>query len=137
MTQLCAQGFPGLDPADLDPVDVAEVERVWDTPLPDTLILVGGVDQRGWARACRIPDDPAGLFDGEYRDRQTWYRGRFALRAADDGDVPPDALESHYLSHFDQQDGLVLYPLGDPAPPVRRLLLVPVDPRGYATAPSE
>ncbi|MEO0667162.1 MAG: hypothetical protein AAFZ99_04550 [Pseudomonadota bacterium] len=137
MTDQCAKGFPSLSVDDVDPVDAAEVEQIWATPLPRDAVLVGGVDQRGWARACRVPDDPQGALEGEYRDRNVWYRGRFALRAEDGGDMPPDVLGTHYLSHFEPGLGLILMPLGDPEPPVRRMVLAPQDPQGYAIRPAD
>lgn len=132
MQRSCFQGFPGLDPDSIDPVEAAEVEQAWNTPLATDLVPVGGLDQRGWARACLDPDDPDHGFEGEYRDFRTWYRGPFALRTEQDGAVPDNALDTYYLSHFLEGSGLILMPLGDPEPPIRRLVLVPVDPTGFA-----
>ena len=57
--------------------------------------------------------------------------------AEDCGDMPPDVLSSHYLSHFEPGLGLILMPLDDPGPPVRRMVLAPLDPQGYATTPAD
>ena len=118
------------------PEDIEEVERVWGAPLPADLLVIGGIDQFGWARVCRIADDRDGLFEGEYRDRQVWYRGRFVLRAGlENAKVPEGALETHYMSAFSHNVGLLHYPLGNPEPPVQYLVLEPVDPEGFAALP--
>ena len=130
----CVPEYGRLDRAEVA-WDAAEVEQVWNAPLPQDLLVTGGVDQRGWFRACRIPDDPDGLFEGEYRDRHTWYRGRFVLRAGDGGDLPENALDTHFVNYFEAGRGLVLFPVGDPEPPVRALVLEPIDPEGFATRP--
>ena len=58
--------------------------------------------------------------------------------AAEDGsDKPPDILDSHYLGHFEPGLSLILVPLGDPEPPVRRMVLAPLDPQDYATRPAD
>ncbi|MEO0691928.1 MAG: hypothetical protein AAFY90_03520 [Pseudomonadota bacterium] len=57
--------------------------------------------------------------------------------AEDGGDMPPDILGSHHLNHFEPGLGLILMALGDPGPPVRSMVLAPLDPEGYAIRPAD
>lgn len=127
----CVKQYPSVN-AEAPAWDKAAVEAAWGAPLSEDLVLIGGVDSFGWTRACRVSGPDADLFEGEYRDQTTWYRGRFRLQAAPGQPVPADALERFYVSHFSYPEGLVLYPIHEGPPPVRTLLLVPIDPTGYA-----
>lgn len=110
--------------------DIEKVERVWGEPLGENLILVGGVDGYGWARACRVLGVANDIFVGEYRDQTIWYRGRFRLETSEGKPAPDDALEHFYVSNFDYPDGLILFPIVEGPPPVKTLRLLPIDSDG-------
>lgn len=130
----CVQAYPRAEYT-APQWEIEKVEQIWDAPLGSDLILVGGVDGFGWARACRVPGNTEDIFEGEYRDPGVWYRGRFRLETEEAGRAPADALTSFYASHFDYPNGLILMPVADLPPPIKTLRLVPIDADGYATPP--
>jgi hypothetical protein len=130
VSQNCVLEYPFRD-ASAPSWDIENVERVWGEPLREDFILVGGVDGYGWARACRVPGAAINIFEGEYRDQTTWYRGRFRLETPEGKPAPDDALERFYVSHFAYPDGLVLYPITESPPPVKTLHLTPIDADGF------
>ena len=83
------------------------------------------------ARACRVPGAATNIFDGEYRDQTTWYRGRFRLENPEGKPAPDDALDRFYVSHFAYPDGLLLYPVTESTPPIKTIRLVPIDAGGF------
>ena len=135
INQNCVREYPFADTS-VPPWDIEKVERVWGEPLREDFILVGGVDNYGWARACRVPDTATDIFEGEYRDQTTWYRGRFRLETSEGKPAPNDALDRFYVSHYAYPDGLVLYPITEGTPPVKTLRLVPIDAGGFARRPT-
>lgn len=132
--QACFKEYPHAE-ASAPSWDIEAVETAWRTPIGSELFLVGGIDNYGWARACHVADAPADIFEGEYRDRTTWYRGRFRLETMQGAAAAPDAPDRFYISHYAHPDGLVLYPINEGPPPVETLRLRPIDPEGFATKP--
>jgi len=130
VSQNCVREYP-FTKASVPSWDIEKVERVWGEPLGENLILVGGVDGYGWARACRVPGVATDIFEGEYRDQTIWYRGRFRLETSEGKPAPDDALEHFYVSHFSYPDGLILYPIAEGPPPVNTLKLLPIDSDGF------
>lgn len=132
--QNCVREYPFAN-REAPPWDVEKVENIWGEPLRDDLILVGGVDSYGWARVCRVAGKDGDVFEGEYRDQMTWYRGRFRLETQEGELVPAEALKTFYASHFTYPEGLILYPIAESPPPVRTLRLTPIDATGYSVPP--
>lgn len=128
--QSCVREYPFRKDS-VPPWDIEKVEHVWDAPLGENLILVGGVDGYGWARACRARGVATDIFEGEYRDQSILYRGRFRLETSEGKTAPDDALEHFYVSNFSYPDGLILYPIVEGPPPVKTLRLVPIDAGGF------
>lgn len=133
MARTCVQNHPETGPT--PEWDAEEVARLWGDPLDPDLLLIGGVDSYGWVRACRVEGGPLEILAGEYRDRVTWYRGRFRLQDPQGDALPGDVLDRFYVSHYSPGEGLVLYPLAETPPPVPHLLLVPLDDTGFAAPP--
>lgn len=129
LSQNCVREYPFRKDS-VPSWEVEKVERVWGGPLGESLILVGGVDGYGWARACRVRGDATDIFEGEYRDKTIRYRGRFRLETSEGKPAPDDALEHFYVSHFDYPDGLILFPIVEGPPPVKTLRLLPIDSDG-------
>ncbi|AHG65589.1 hypothetical protein MIM_c35290 [Advenella mimigardefordensis DPN7] len=130
VSQNCVREYP-LERASVPSWEIRTVERVWGEPLSEDLILVGGVDGYGWARACRVSSVAANIFEGEYRDQTMLYRGRFRLETEEGKAAPEDALALFYVSHFSYPHGLILYPVTEGPPPVKTLRLVPIDTDGF------
>lgn len=111
------------------PSDIEAVERAWSEPIPEDLLLVGGVDGFGWARICRDENDPPGIFHGEYRDHSQLYQGLFRYRHPDGAPMPEEIFQNYYISHYSPGEGVEVVSYFPDRTPVNYFFLEPVNPR--------
>ena len=55
----------------------SELSAQWQRPIPDNLMLIGGLDMFGLARFCQLSNTTPELFEGEYVDTRLWIKGTF------------------------------------------------------------
>lgn len=127
----CARNYSGFTDVDYQYGEYEYNEKVlprWGFPLPEGLLMIGGIDHVSWAKICRDDSDPEGIFRGEVLDHGVHYIGRFRYEHREGKPLPENVFRDYYmasLSHADvgfSQDG---------RPPVDFFRLIAIDPDGY------
>ncbi len=97
--------------------EIAAVEQAWDEPIPDYLILIGGVDWPAWAFICKKTGDPIGIFRGEYRDALRLYQGKFRYVHPKGKPMPQRIFDSYFMGYLDShmgREGIFFQELAEP-----------------------
>ena len=115
--ELFLEGVPIAD-------EKGDVERIWNTKIPDDFFRIGGDMLYGWIKMCRHDNDPEGVFRGEYIDKLKWYKGFFRYKHPEGKQIPKNVFSDYYLSHFSSESkGVGVYSITKGKPPVEYFYL--------------
>lgn len=115
------------------PEDLEEIQRLWNAPLTEDFMFIGGPDWPAWGHFKVMPLDGGSVVTGEVRDRSHWYTGPYQPVGAQGVPVSTDVLADFEVTGLDGAR-VILHRRNQP-PPVDVIYLEPTNPEDIRKPP--